>query len=152
MSFIPRNQVISVPLYWLKDFYHQYQKTHIFPSHDILPTPTTFQEDLTVVINYFNGRLTDKGLEEYAEVTPYPEGVDPYDRIEFLYQLYQEIEQLVVRTLRLPQRFYTSAVYIPSDIRLAFEAGFLFIYDGRKDVYIPDELYRTFIESHSGTT
>lgn len=145
MSFIPRNQVITVPLHWLKDFYHGYQKSHIFnqlilTDETILTSPASFQEDLQAVLNYFNGKLTDLGLEAYADQTPYPDGIPQGERLDFLYQIYQEIENMVIRVLKLPQPFYTKRTYLPDAIKIAQENGFLFIYDGRKDVYIPNEL------------
>lgn len=143
MTYLPRNKVVSVPLYWLKDFYHHYQQRVILRQSvpvESLSLPASFQEDLTAVVNYFNGLLSEGGLEEYANVTPYPDDI-PYDeRLEFLYQLYHELEQITIRVLQLPQPLYTHKTQIPHEIKLGFESDFLFIYDGRKDVYIPTNL------------
>lgn len=93
----------------------------------------TFQEDLKVLLNYFNGLLTDGGLVEYAKHTPYADdNLDEYLREDILYAVYQEIERRVL--LLIPDYKYTQEIY------LSYENNLLYLVDMRRRTYVPKDV------------
>lgn len=132
---LPNNKVYILDLSPILALYQGQLNVYFYSVVGDVKFPFTFEDDLRAVMNYFNGRLSDRGLVEYAATTSNVliENFNVQDeREQLLYTLHQELERRV--RVFIPD-------YQPRDeVYLALERNLIVLLDARRRTYVPDSL------------
>lgn len=135
---VPSIRMYVLPLEGLQSYYDGYMMSNIYQKYGIIPTTTTFMEDINVLVRYVNGELEDNDIVDYAEQTRLPvddQGIN--ERELLMFGLYRELECWLFNLI--------PDYRIGCEVKMAVENGIIYLVDLRKKVYVPEAL-RDYVE------
>lgn len=128
MALLSNNRVYRIPIYPLVDYW-QAENAWIHDHLIEYKLPTTFEQDLTFMLNYANRIKSDDDVIDYARNTRYPNLPSDFEREEFLYRFFEEIITIVKSACFEYDGF--------EEYYLGYEDNYLYLVDMRRSTYVP---------------
>lgn len=138
MPMLPRNQLHLIPMDRIRALYHGLFDNLIYNKYEYVITSATFEEDLRMILKYFNGTIDDDKLNQYIKDTGMQDGEGKeLDRDSVFFSFIKELENI------FQSIFPEFNLYPQEFIYFEYDEIYLYALDRRRSVYIPAVLHRT---------